>query len=90
MLFRSLGFWSLFAEKDILDTVDGFTGTVMLPLGAFFTAVFVGWRADKRLVEQMTGLSGAWLSLWRFLIAWLCPLAVGIILVTGLFPGLIS
>ena len=87
---RLLGFWSLFAEKDILDTVDGFTGTVMLPLGAFFTAVFVGWRADKRLVEQMTGLSGAWLSLWRFLIAWLCPLAVGIILVTGLFPGLIS
>ncbi len=87
---RLLGFWSIFADKDILDTIDGFTGTVMLPLGAFFTAVFVGWKADRRLVEQMTGLSGAWLALWRFLIAWLCPLAVGIILVTGLFPSLIS
>ena len=87
---RLLGFWSIFAEKDILDTIDGFTGTVMLPLGAFFTAIFVGWKADKRLVEQMTGLSGAWMSLWRFLIAWLCPLAVAIIFVTGLFPSLIS
>jgi NSS family neurotransmitter:Na+ symporter len=87
---RLLSFWPLFADLDILDTVDGFTGKVMLPLGAFFTAVFVGWRADRRLVEQMTGLSGFWLSLWRLLIAWLCPLAVGLILVTGLFPELLG
>lgn len=87
---RLLSFWPLFAERDILDTVDGFTGTVMLPLGAFFTAVFVGWRADKRLVQEMTGLSGGMLALWRFLIAWLCPLAVGAILVTGLFPAILG
>jgi NSS family neurotransmitter:Na+ symporter len=87
---RLLGFWPLFADLDILDTVDGFTGKVMLPLGAFFTAIFVGWRADRKLVEEMTGLSGFWLSLWRFLIAWLCPLAVGAILVTGLFPAILG
>jgi len=87
---RVLGFWDLFAETDILDTVDGFTGKVMLPLGAFFTAIFVGWRADRRLVEQMTGLSAGWLTLWRFLIAYLCPLAVGVILVTGLFPAILG
>ncbi|WP_108790982.1 sodium-dependent transporter [Erythrobacter sp. Alg231-14] len=87
---RLLGFWSLFAETDILDTVDGFTGKVMLPLGAFFTAIFVGWRADRKLVAEMTGLSGVWLSAWRFLIAWLCPLAVGLILVTGLFPEILG
>lgn len=87
---RLLGFWPLFAETDILDTVDGFTGKVMLPLGAFFTAIFVGWKADRRLVQEMTGLSGFWLSLWRFLIAWLCPLAVGTILITGLFPQILG
>lgn len=87
---RLLGFWDLFAETDILDTIDGFTGKVMLPLGAFFTAVFVGWIADRRLVEQNTGITGAWLALWRFLIAWVCPLAVGVILVTGLFPGILG
>lgn len=87
---RLLGFWPLFAETDILDTVDGFTGKVMLPVVAFFTAVFVGWRADRKLVAEKTGLSAMWLSLWRFLIAWLCPLAVGLILVTGLFPALLG
>jgi NSS family neurotransmitter:Na+ symporter len=87
---RPLGFWDLFADTDILDTIDGFTGKVMLPLGAFFTAIFVGWRADRRLVQEMTGLSGSWLALWRFLIAWLCPLAVGLILVTGLFPAILG
>ncbi|AOL23690.1 Na+ symporter, NSS family [Erythrobacter litoralis] len=87
---RPLGFWPLFADTDILDTVDGFTGKVMLPLVAFFTAVFVGWKADRRLVEEMTGLSGFWLSVWRALIAWLCPLAVGVILVTGLFPQVLG
>lgn len=87
---RPLGFWPLFADTDILDTVDGFTGKVMLPLVAFFTAVFVGWQADRRLVAEMTGLAGFWLSVWRFLIAWLCPLAVGVILVTGLFPQLLG
>lgn len=87
---RPLGFWSLFAETDILDTVDGFTGKVMLPLGALAVALFVGWRADRRLTETTTGLSRPMFALWRFLLAWLCPVAVTIILVTGLFPGLLD
>ncbi|MBD59469.1 MAG: sodium-dependent transporter [Citromicrobium sp.] len=87
---RPLGFWPLFAETDILDTVDGFTGKVMLPVGALLTSIFVGWRADRRMVQEVTGLSGGWFALWRFLIAWLCPIAVTIILVTGLFPSILG
>ena len=87
---RLLGFWSIFAETDILDTIDGFTGKVMLPLVALLTAVFVGWKADRNLVASATGLSPAMLGLWRILIAWLCPTAVTIILVTGLFPAVLG
>ena len=87
---RPLGFWSIFAETDILDTVDGFTAKVMLPLVALFTAIFVGWKADRNLVRATTGLSGGMLALWRFLIAWLCPIAVSLILLFGLFPGLLT
>ncbi len=87
---RPLGFWPLFAETDILDTVDGFTGKVMLPLGALLTSLFIGWRADRKLVQQTTGLTGGMFALWRFLIAWLCPIAVTIILVTGLFPAVLG
>ncbi len=87
---RPLGFWSLFENTDILDTVDGFTGKVMLPLGALFTSLFVGWKVDANLLRATTGLSPAMFGLWRFLIAWLCPLAVTIILVTGLFPSILG
>ncbi len=87
---RPLGFWSIFADTDILDTVDGFTGKVMLPIGALMTSVFVGWRADRTLVRATTRLSPVAFAVWRFLIAWLCPLAVAIILVTGLFPQILG
>jgi neurotransmitter:Na+ symporter, NSS family len=86
---RPLGFWNIFAEADILDTVDGFTGKVMLPVAALLTAIFVGWRADKKLVENESGLEGAMFGVWRFLVAWVSPIAVGLILVFGLFPGLV-
>ncbi|MBX7533525.1 sodium-dependent transporter [Qipengyuania sp. 1XM1-15A] len=86
---RPLGFWSLFENTDILDTVDGFTGKVMLPVGALLTSIFIGWKADVNLLRTTTGLSPWAFSLWRFLIAWLCPIAVAIILVTGLFPSIL-
>lgn len=87
---RPLAFWGIFAEADILDSIDGFTGKVMLPLAALLTAIFVGWRADKKLVQHETGLEGGLFALWRFLVAWLAPLAVGLILLFGLFPGLLA
>ena len=86
---RLLGFWDIFADKDILDTIDGFTGKIMLPLGALLVAVFVGWRADSNLVKAQTGLSGGMFVLWRFLVAWAAPIAVTLVLLFGLFPGLL-
>lgn len=87
---RPLGFWPLFENTDILDTIDGFTGKVMLPLGALLTSIFIGWKADTNLLRTTTGLSPLAFGLWRFLIAWLCPIAVTIILVTGLFPSILG
>ncbi|MBW0143714.1 sodium-dependent transporter [Sphingomicrobium clamense] len=87
---RPLAFWSIFENADILDSIDGFTGKVMLPLGALLTSVFVGWIADRKLMATETGLSAGALALWRFLVAWLCPIAVAIVLVTGLFPAILG
>ena len=75
---------------DILDTVDGFTGKVMLPVGALLTSIFIGWKADETLLRTTTGLTPWAFGLWRFLIAWLCPIAVAVILVTGLFPSILG
>ena len=87
---RPLGFWDIFENNDILDSIDGFTGKIMLPLGAFLVSVFVGWFADRRLVQEQTGLSDGMFMLWRFLVAFVCPIAVGLVLLFGLFPELIT
>ena len=69
---------------------DGVTGRLLLPLSGLVTAIFIGWVADRKLVNGETGLTGGRLKAWRFLIAWLCPVAVAAILVIGLFPQLLG
>lgn len=87
---RPLWFWPTFAETDILDAIDSVTGKVMLPIAALGVAIFVGWRADRSIVAAGTGLSGLGLTLFRVLIAWVAPLAVALILLLGLFPGILG
>ena len=79
-----------FENATWFDAIDGITGRLLLPLSGLVTAIFVGWVADRKLVNGETGLKGAGLTAWRFLIAWLCPLAVAAILVIGLFPQLLG
>lgn len=87
---RPLAFWGIFENADILDALDGLTGKVMLPLAAFLLSIFMGWRVDRALIEAESGLDGAVFLLWRGLMAWLAPVAVGLILLFGLFPSLIA
>lgn len=87
---RPLAFWSLMADQDIFNSLDGLVGKLLLPIAALLTAVFIGWRADKKLVEAETGLEGGMFVFWRFLVAWLGPIAVGFILLFGLFPSLLG
>lgn len=87
--FRLLPFIPNFAENNLMDTIDGFTGQVLLPVSALLASIFIGWRADRALVQAETGLTGGAFATWRFLIAWVCPIGVSLILVFGLFPGLL-
>lgn len=87
---RPLWFWPTFADNDILDSIDDITGKIMLPLAGLGLAAFTGWKADRRLLEAETGLSGVMFLLWRGLVAWLAPIAIFLILVFGLFPGLLG
>ena len=87
---RLLGFWGIFAEADILDTLDGLTGKVLLPLAGLGLSIFTGWRADRRLIKAESGLDGASFGIWRALVAWISPVAVFLILLFGLFPSLLG
>lgn len=88
--FHPLGFWDLFEGQGVLDTLDTLTSRLTLPIAGLFTAIFVGWIADRRLTDAENGLTGGLHRFWRFLMRWLCPLALSTILVVGIFPGLLG
>lgn len=70
-----------------IDFVNFLTGNVMLPLGALFIAIFIGWILPSRLLADEIEHAGLF-SVWFALLKWFAPIFVGIILVFGFFDGL--
>lgn len=85
-----LGFWSLFEGKNIFDTIDDLVSKIFLPIAALLTSIFIGWKADRKLVQMETGLDGTLLGIFRFLIAWVAPLGVLLIFVAAVLPNVFA
>ena len=72
------------AGMDFLTLMATAWNDFALPIGGFFTAIFVGWawRVDLALEELLR--ERAWFPAprtWAFLIRWICPAAIGAIIV---------
>ncbi len=86
--FHPLDFIPIFAGQGMFDVLDGLTAKFFMPIGAILTSIFVGWVADQRLIDGENGLSGGLHKFWRFLVRWLCPAVLTVILVVGIFPSI--
>ena len=73
-------------EMDGLFTnIDKFISNLIVPLMAILIAVFVGWFVDKRISRKQLSQTPLFLyQVFIFLVKWVCPLVVGIILIRGL------
>ncbi len=62
---------------NLFDSLDFLTANILLPVGGFFTCIFVGWRLDRKVfVEELS--NGGRLPLrigpvLLFLLRYLCP-----------------
>ena len=83
--FYPLSFIPLFAETNFFDTLDGVTAKLFMPIGAILTCIFVGWIADAKLIDDENGLDGVLHQTWRALVRFVCPIALTVILLAGLF-----
>jgi NSS family neurotransmitter:Na+ symporter len=82
---RPLGFIPAFAEKTIFDTLDFFAANILLLLGGTLTAVFFGWLVPKQLKLDAMGVSeGLFFTFWRFMIRFVIPPVLLVVLVMGL------
>ncbi len=87
------GFWNtwyplewvpLFSGKTLFDVLDVMTTNILMPAGALFTSIFVGYvlsRNDSR--EELSQLSHAQYQVWRFLVRYICPAFIFLILLWG-------
>jgi SNF family Na+-dependent transporter len=57
--------------------LDYLTANILLPLGGFLIALFVGWRMTERSVQSELRLRlGFVYSLWYFLVRYVAPVAI--------------
>ncbi|ART81206.1 sodium-dependent transporter [Oceanisphaera avium] len=68
-----LAMFSRFESKTLFDLYDYLTANIMMPLGALFIALFVGWKMQA--THSRTEL-GAWHKVWFPIVRYLTPLAL--------------
>ena len=66
--------------KDLFDVFDFVTGQIMLPVGGFFTCLFLGWYVPKRVVrDEFTNwgtVSGRLFGIYLFCVRVVCPVCI--------------
>lgn len=68
-------------SNGLFDILDILTSNVMLPLGGILIAIFAGWRLRRASSESELAIR--WqpgYELWRFLVRFLAPVSVGVVL----------
>jgi neurotransmitter:Na+ symporter, NSS family len=78
----SLNVWSGFTlfDKGVLDLLDYVTANILLPLGGFLIAIFVGWRMSQSSVMSELRLRNIRaFRLWFFLVRYLAPVAIVVV-----------
>jgi NSS family neurotransmitter:Na+ symporter len=74
-----------FFGRTIFENLDFLTANIMLPLGGLLIAVFVGWVMHKQDVADEVKMETTFMyNVWRFLVKFIAPVAVAIVLINGL------
>lgn len=74
--FTPLDMFARFEGKTLFDLYDYLTANIMMPLGALFTACFVGWKMKP---AHSAAELGGWHKLWFPVIRYLSPIALLIV-----------
>lgn len=79
----SLSSYTLFG-LNVFNLMDWISANLLLPVGGLFIAIFVGWFFGRKKVQQEIAnggnLSGALLSVFIFLVRFISPIAIAIVL----------
>jgi NSS family neurotransmitter:Na+ symporter len=93
--YNSLSEWKIIGDRVFFDSVDLIASNYLLPISGLLIALYVGWfwSGTEEKEELIAGGAGWIYPLWHFLIRFVSPVAVAIVLFfkireTGLFEWL--
>jgi len=75
--------FTIFGNRDVFDSLDFLATNYMLPIGGFFIAIFAGWiltHGEKEAEIKRIENTFHFYDIWHFLVKYISPLAVFIIL----------
>ena len=79
--WQPLGDVTLFKGMVLLDFLSA-TTDIVLPVAGFITALFAGWIVSTSTAREAIGFkSEVWFKRWRFLIRWVCPIGIFLVIV---------
>jgi NSS family neurotransmitter:Na+ symporter len=68
------------------DFLDFLTANIMLPISGLLIALFVGYVVDKKIIDsEMLGIQPKVALIWRFVLRYLAPLAIGAVFIMGFY-----
>ena len=87
-----LSSWNPFAGKSqgVFDTFDYLATNWLLPVGGIMIAIFVGWILKNNFTKNEIEIGHGDFplhSVWKFLLRFVCPVAVGWIIYAVIFMG---
>ena len=80
--------WTIFGYT-IFGACDAVTANILMPLGAFIMAVYLGWFAPKNLMKNQLTNGGTIRNRFAgtviFLLKWVTPILILVIFIASLF-----
>ena len=85
----SFNIWSsfqIFGDWNIFTCITNLTTNVMLPCGILGYTIFAGWKLQKEfMIKAICFKSETFTTIWHFLLKYIAPFAVAIILLKQLY-----
>jgi NSS family neurotransmitter:Na+ symporter len=83
--YNVISTWKIGA-LDLNGFLDFLANQIMLPVGGLLIAIFAAWQIRREsLREELSAMPNGIFNLWHFLLRFVLPVAITVILVTGLF-----
>jgi NSS family neurotransmitter:Na+ symporter len=83
--WRPLAAIDKYKDFGYFEMLDYLTANIMMPLTGLLLALFVGWLIKPQAIEEQLGIENpAVFRAWFWLLRWLVPVSIALILITGI------